>query len=322
VPTNKKKGGTLTMEIQLDLNGRKRKEAADCIGTALGCASVYQRAPSYAYLIRKDEKTSATLDRNGVLTLPDTISKKAQTAILTALRSAGFLPEDTKEAVTTENVANATDVPVPIEPDRLTIQMPLADFSDTALENIEKLVASKATLLKKAIATDDLTILRNSKNNTLDFPWFNMNATPEEALAYAQLVSALGDMAKQQTRILATDKSVENEKYAFRCFLLRLGFIGETYATSRKVLLQHLTGNGSFKSGVRKAQAQTAITAAANPASQSGNATIDAKIGKNGAQGESEADRPSTSISDLTRTAKPRFSLRKLFGALKVMALD
>jgi len=34
--------------IQLTLNGRKRKEAADCVGTALGIAPVYRKAPIMA----------------------------------------------------------------------------------------------------------------------------------------------------------------------------------------------------------------------------------------------------------------------------------
>ena len=43
------KGGTLTMEIKLTLNGKTRKEAAMCIGKAIGEPSVYQRPPTYAY---------------------------------------------------------------------------------------------------------------------------------------------------------------------------------------------------------------------------------------------------------------------------------
>ena len=46
--------------IQLTLNGRKRKEAADCVGTALGLAPVYRKAPSYAYAIG-----AAVIDRDG-----------------------------------------------------------------------------------------------------------------------------------------------------------------------------------------------------------------------------------------------------------------
>ena len=59
-------------------------------------------------------------------------------------------------------------------------------------------------------------------------------------------------MSKEQKRITASEKEVENEKYAFRCFLLRLGFIGTEYKTDRKILLQNLSGSSAFKSGAKK----------------------------------------------------------------------
>ena len=43
-----------------------------------------------------------------------------------------------------------------------------------------------------------------------------------------------------------------NEKYAFRCFLLRLGFIGAEYKSERKILLENFTGSAAFKSGLKK----------------------------------------------------------------------
>ena len=56
-------------------------------------------------------------------------------------------------------------------------------------------------------------------------------------------------MAKNQKRVNAKEKDVENEKYAFRCFLLRLGFIGNEYKQERKILLQNFTGSAAFKNG-------------------------------------------------------------------------
>ena len=47
----------------------------------------------------------------------------------------------------------------------------------------------------------------------------------------------------------AKDKQVDNEKYAMRCFLLRLGFIGEEYKKARAILLRNLDGNSAFRSG-------------------------------------------------------------------------
>ena len=47
--------------------------------------------------------------------------------------------------------------------------------------------------------------------------------------------------------ICATVGEVVNEKYAFRCFLLRLGFIGDEYKQDRKILLENLEGSAAFK---------------------------------------------------------------------------
>jgi hypothetical protein len=59
-------------------------------------------------------------------------------------------------------------------------------------------------------------------------------------------------MSLKQKRISSIEKPTENEKYAFRCFLLRLGFIGDDYKKSRKILLKNLSGSSAFKSGSAK----------------------------------------------------------------------
>jgi len=61
-------------------------------------------------------------------------------------------------------------------------------------------------------------------------------------------------MAKTQKRVTAKEKDTDNDKYAFRCFLLRLGFIGDEYKAARKILLRNLSGSGAFKSGNPKVQ--------------------------------------------------------------------
>ena len=59
-------------------------------------------------------------------------------------------------------------------------------------------------------------------------------------------------MSRNATRVTAKEKEVDNEKYAFRCFLLRLGFIGEEYKTERKILLKNLSGSSAFRNGAKK----------------------------------------------------------------------
>ena len=75
------------------------------------------------------------------------------------------------------------------------------------------------------------------------------DASPEEIKAYMDFVTALCRMAKEAKRITAKDKPTENEKYTFRCFLLRLGFIGDEFKQSRKILLQNFTGSSAWKNG-------------------------------------------------------------------------
>lgn len=59
-------------------------------------------------------------------------------------------------------------------------------------------------------------------------------------------------MARNAKRVVAKEKETDNDKYAFRCFLLRLGFIGAEFKTERKILLRNLVGTSAFRSGQPK----------------------------------------------------------------------
>jgi len=180
-------------------------------------------------------------------------------------------PDVHLEVLSEENAPTETipseDASAGDDPDRLVIEVPLEGFSNTALYNLEKLVASKAALIMKSIGLSQsgeaevLPIVR--EDDSLCFPWFKLGTSLEETHAYTQLVHALCEMAKKQKRVVAKEKPADSEKYAFRCFLLRLGFIGDEYATARKILLSNLSGNGSFKSGDHKREtAPEAVTIA------------------------------------------------------------
>ncbi len=71
--------------------------------------------------------------------------------------------------------------------------------------------------------------------------------------AYIQLCLALSQMAKDQRSASPKPQQTENPKYAMRTWLLRLGFIGEEYATAREFLTKRLAGDASFRSGSRLA---------------------------------------------------------------------
>jgi hypothetical protein len=272
------------MEIQLTLHGHTRKEAANCIGSAIGVAPVYLAAPSFNYDIG-----GIILNRQGVLTIGD--ADEDLPNVLHNLQAVGFY--------TPESAEPASDSPPEEAPGCLTIQMPLDSFSPEKLDNLRKLVASKATLIKKVIAAEVLPLIENGE--TLDFPWFIVDATPEEVTAYSQFICRLCDMAKKQQRVLATDKPVDNEKYAFRVFLLRLGFIGDEYAVSRKILLRNLSGNGSHRSGSGKPP----------------QLPVELELTDGADEAANESD-----TTESGPEPKRRFSAKKLFGALKLFALN
>ena len=91
------------------------------------------------------------------------------------------------------------------------------------------------------------------KEDRVAFPWF-AEVEPDAARAYTNFIAALCRMSKEAKRVTATQQEVENEKYAFRCFLLRLGFIGTEYKKDRKILLQNLSGSAAFRDGKKSGE--------------------------------------------------------------------
>lgn len=218
------------MTITINAQGAERKRLVKTIAEWLGEDVHYCGAPTFAYEIGR-----FTVKKDGSLSFSDLIDSAVVERLLEHIYDEGF---DIDQSHTEEAVTG------------VSIQMPLSEFTETALANLEAIVEAKGSLIKKSLGTDDLTI--NRINGRLDFPWFPNYTSPEEVKAYMHFISALCEMAKTQKRITAKEKAVDNEKYAFRCFLLRLGFIGDEYKAERKILLRNLTGSSAFKSGTKE----------------------------------------------------------------------
>ena len=65
--------------------------------------------------------------------------------------------------------------------------------------------------------------------------------------AYIQLCLAMSELAKELSFASSKPQQTENEKYAFRCWMLRLGFIGEEFKTARMLLLRNVSGNVAWR---------------------------------------------------------------------------
>lgn len=131
----------------------------------------------------------------------------------------------------------------------MEVTLPRDDFSDEACDRLQKIIAGKAVLLKKALGADSVDI--EITPQSVRFPWFTLHDIDGESEAYTSLAEALFKMARDQKRVTAKECSTENEKFTMRLFLIRLGFIGDEYKTARKILLRNLAGNSSWKSGHR-----------------------------------------------------------------------
>lgn len=221
------------MQINYNVTGPKRKALVNAISQKLNAPAKYLGTPTFAY-----EVADYNIDKNGALSGPD---NKELVDHLLGIHDFKAISE-VFDTPTPKAEANETEEPI-----NLIIQMPRADFPDIVLENLKGLVESKAALIKKALNIESIPIIVTEE--LISFPWFQGECSAEEVKAYTHFVTALCERAKKQTRVNSTEKSVDNEKYAFRCFLLRLGFIGPEYKTERKILLSKLSGSSAFKSG-------------------------------------------------------------------------
>ena len=216
-------------EIRFTLESKQRSKLAQEIGNILGTAPHYERVPSCAYDI-----AGYRLDKEGVLHISEGAEETAKDLIL-QLRERGF--QDDAE-ITEE---------VPVQQDKLTIVIPRESITDMALENLQKIIANKQILFQCAFRTDNTEI--EITDEKINFTWFPYTADGDELAAYTQFISRLCDMARDAKRVSSKPTETDNDKYAFRCFLLRLGFIGKEYKTARKILLRNLTGNSAFRYG-------------------------------------------------------------------------
>lgn len=135
---------------------------------------------------------------------------------------------------------------------KLVIELPGSYLDEAELSRVRAIVASKASVLKKALETNDLSIER--KEDKICFPWFIDHGIEGEAKAYTQLVSGIAKRAKMLTRVTATESVSDNDKFTMRLFLVSLNFKGEEYKFARKFLLRNLSGNSSWRTEDAKAR--------------------------------------------------------------------
>ncbi len=216
-----------TFELRYNVTGDERKRLVRAMSDILEAKPKYMGAPSFTY-----EVDYFAVDKSGTVRFDDHADSEVIEKLIERLYEQGFEAEPTNDSGTDDGIG-------------LVIEIPRSSFTDTALENLKRLVESKGSLIKKALGTETLALV--ILDDKVRFPWFADGTDADAVKAYTHFVTALCEMAKTQKRVNAVENPVENEKYAFRCFLLRLGFIGAEYKSERKILLSNLIGSSSFK---------------------------------------------------------------------------
>ena len=166
------------MELDYNCTGADRKNLVAVLADHTGQKAKYLGAPSFAYQV-----DCITIDKNGVLHLDDNADPDWVEAIQARLASSGYTC-----------ISEAYDNPQPDpvmneEPERISIQMPMASFTESSLQNLFNLVDAKGSLIKKALGVSDLTI--NLLDDRLAFDWLPADSTPEEITAYPAFIAAL-----------------------------------------------------------------------------------------------------------------------------------
>ena len=214
------------MTIHFNAAGAERKKLAMRIAEYEGCQTQYLGAPTFAY----------AAGRCKVLKDGTVETENEDSALLTFLEGLGGVTEPTEtDSAETEDAV------------RISICLPAHDMTERQIQNVFDLVESKRTLIKKAVGANELPI--TLEDGKLCFDWFSTESTPEERQAYMALLCGIRSMAMKQRRVNRRETEVPNEKYAFRCFLLRLGMVGDDSKAHRKILLKNLSGSSAWKNG-------------------------------------------------------------------------
>ncbi len=234
----------------------ERKELVEVLEKKLGVESKYLGLPTYKYLVGP-----YTVNLNGTIEIED---EKADLELLKEL-----------------NAMNLIDNSWDQERERLDVSIFVQEHFACSLINLLKIIYCRGEQISRAIGTNDafsvdedliveiikdgpisseefLKVWEEAAGNTrckgimidrrrIHFTGFSKTSDENTVKAYREFVKLINLMSQRSKRINFEKPRIENEKYSFRVWLLRLGMIGDEYAETRRILLSKLPGSGSFR---------------------------------------------------------------------------
>ena len=262
--------------MNIKLTTDNRKAVATRLAEITGLDSHYTKAPRFAY-----EVGPYSIEKDGsILTAEDTDLQPLLTLV-----DEGMIEPFTGTAT---------------EPVSLTVEVPIEKHTGNSLRNLINLVYTRATLINKALGTnftvsdgliealkDDekIKILKDCREiievhsselhgisivaDSITFSTLPETADAETVNTFTVLCGMMNKQALDQNRIQAKAVNEDNEKYALRIWLTRLGMNGPEYKETRKTLMANLSGNAAFRTPAeearwkeRQAQKKAAVKAA------------------------------------------------------------
>ena len=260
------------METRFNVTGTERKALVKAIENIIQETAVYKKAPTFEYTVG-----NFTIDKNGTVSCDDGDALERLTHNLIA---DGFSPEETAAA---EPAAEA-GTPEPIS---LTVEVPMTNHTGSSIRNLINLLYTRSDLLNKALGTsfrvdagliqalkDEASVLtkesllaaiaayedEHSKaidgltitQERITFGTLPETNDTEMLRTFTILCGMMNKQALDQKRIQAKTVNEENEKYALRIWLTRLGMNGPEYKEARRILMANLTGHSAFRTEAEK----------------------------------------------------------------------
>jgi hypothetical protein len=235
------------MKANYSMTGTEKRDLVHAIERITGEKAEYQFVPTCAY-----EIGNITVDKEGAVICED---EEKLGRVMVRLGQMGYCPDAEQPADPEPGQETVQEAIEPAqEPEGettgLTISLPLTAANVGTLTN---LISAKESLIKKALGITDTRI--RVTEDKIEFPWFDRELTPDETHAYMLFITQLCKLSKELKHASSRPVETDNEKYAFRTWLLRMGFIGPDFKAARKILLKNLSGSSAFRNGAPKKEA-------------------------------------------------------------------
>lgn len=209
---------TLTLPASI-----RRAEVAKLIAQTIGEQARYLKAPSMAYQIGQYRLT-----RDARLEGPELTEQLRQ-----VLTSAGI-----------KITGPAAEV-------GLAIMVPAAELGEQGRDNLAALMRAYGPLIARALGLPKPAgveyIRHEDAGLVARFAWFTTLPDAEVVSACQDFITALVAMAKTARRVRGCAPQDDNDRYAMRTFLNRLGLSGYEHKATRRVLTRRLAGNGAWR---------------------------------------------------------------------------